>query len=263
MRVGKPEVHSLVSQPSDRPHSSYAAVARLGLIVPPTNTVNEAEWQLLLRELDGITLHVTRMALHLDTRSSEGRRALLRDLRHAVEDLDAAGPDAIAYGCTVGSLDETLHGLTDYMQSVSHCACVAAASSLVHAARALDMRRVVLATPYDEIITRHETEYLALHGIDVLHASGLGIGAGGAHEYINIARIPERQVIDHCLAAWRGEADGLIVSCTDFATLRVVPLLEEQLGKPVVSSNLATFWCTLRAAGVSLPLRGYGGLLQL
>ena len=44
-------------------HATYGWRARIGLIVPPTNTANEAEWSLMLP--DGVTLHTTRMPLHL------------------------------------------------------------------------------------------------------------------------------------------------------------------------------------------------------
>ena len=48
-----------------RAHSSYGWAARLGLIVPTANTVNEAEWQAVLSAVEGISLHVARMPLHL------------------------------------------------------------------------------------------------------------------------------------------------------------------------------------------------------
>ncbi|NPC56941.1 maleate cis-trans isomerase family protein [Caenimonas soli] len=245
-----------------RPHSTYGQRAKLGLIVPPTNTVNEAEWQILLRELAGVTLHVTRMKLHTDTTSAEGKQALMADIGKAVNDLAAAGPDAIAYGCTAGSMVSPLDSLTDAMQAIAKCPCVATAPALVHAARALGMKRVAVATPYHDALNRHEVDYLGAYGIKVLDIRGLGIGAGGPHEYVNIARVPEEQVLEHCLAAWRDDADGMIISCTDLPTLRIVPLLEARWGKPVISSNLATFWRTLRVAGIADPMAERGTLLQ-
>ena len=52
------------------------------------------------------------------------------------------------------------------------------------------------------------------------------------------------------------------MSCTDFAALEAIPRLEAELGKPVVSSNLATFWAALRAAGWREPIKGFGRLLE-
>jgi len=248
-----------------RPPSSYGMRARLGLIVPPTNTVNEAEWSLMLGPPTAVSVHVTRMALHTDVASEVGRAALHSDLEKAVRDLAAATPDVIAYGCTAGSLVSPLDGLTELMRGFVGIPCVATAAALVNAARALGLRRVVVATPYGDVLNRHESDYLESHGLEVSNIQGLGIGAGGPHEYVRIARLSEAEVMAHCVATWRDDADGMIVSCTDLPTLRLLPKLEELFGKPVISSNLATLWHALLRAGIpQSELAGRGaGLLDL
>ena len=60
---------------------------------------------------------------------------------------------------------------------------------------------------------------------------GLGIGAGGAAEYIRIAQVPLQQVYNHVLAADVAGADAILVSCTDFATLEALPKLEAALAE--------------------------------
>ena len=229
----------------------------LGLIAPPTNTVNEVEWNEMLRGVEGVGLQVTRMALHTDVSSAEGRSALYADLAQAVRDLAAYKPDVIAYGCTAGSMVSPLDSLTDLMRTFGGVACAATASSLVYAARALGLRRVVVATPYHEALTTHELHYLASHGLEVLHIAGLGIGGGGPHEYVRIARLAPEAIRAHCLATWREGADGMIVSCTALPTLRRLPQLEAAFGRPVVSSNLATLWRSwLMPAGADAPPAG-------
>src|SRR5690606_20084424 len=59
----------------------YGWRARLGLIVPPTNTVNEAEWRIMAPE--GVTIHSARMPLHTETDSDAGQAALYHDLGRA------------------------------------------------------------------------------------------------------------------------------------------------------------------------------------
>jgi maleate cis-trans isomerase len=112
----------------NRPHSSYGWAAKVGLIVPPTNTVNEAEWQLMLRETRGVSMHVARMALHLDAESDAGRQALERDLRGAIDSLRAGAMDVIAYGCTAGSMVSPLDALNGFMQRRSGVPCATTAS---------------------------------------------------------------------------------------------------------------------------------------
>jgi maleate cis-trans isomerase len=246
--------------PRDSFYRPYGYRAKIGVIVPPTNTVNEAEWARVVPA--GVTIHAQRMALHEDTSSPAGKQRLYEDIRVAAGELAKAGLDVIAYGCTAGSMVTPIEALTDFMRAATGIPAVATAPALVHAARAFGMKRVALATPYHDALNEHEVHFLADCGIETLGVKGLGIGAGGRHEYVNIARTPAEVVYAHCASADVPGADGLIVSCTDFATLEALPKLERALGKPVISSNLATLWLALRTAGVDDRIAGFGALLE-
>ncbi|HUG77847.1 MAG TPA: decarboxylase [Burkholderiales bacterium] len=229
-----------------------------GLIAPPTNTVNEAEWERMAPP--DLALRVARMPLHTDTESEAGRSALREDLRSALREL--RGCDLMVYGCTAGSMVLPLDSLTAFMQELAGVPAVATAPALVHACRALGLSRVALATPYHDSLNAHEVGFFAAARIETVSVRGLGIGAGGAHEYVRIARVPPEQVYAHCRATDVPAAQGLVVSCTDFRTLEVLPRLEAELGKPVLSSNLATFWMALRTAGRNERIAGFGRLLE-
>jgi len=229
-------------------------VPRLGLIVPTTNTVNQAEWRRMAPP--GVTFALARMPLHADT------EALHADLEISILELKRQKPDVIAYACTAGSLVVPLDALTGFMQAIAGVPCVATAPALVHACEFLGIKTVSLATPYHDALNDHEVEFFAQCGIRTLSVKGLGIGAGGPHEYVKIAKVPKEAVFAHCRAADVPGAQGMIVSCTDFQALEAIPRLEAELGKPVVSSNLATFWAALRAAGLRQPIAGFGRLLE-
>lgn len=230
-------------------------MARLGLIVPTTNTVNEAEWRRMAPP--EISFSLVRMPLHHEA------EALHADLGRAISKLQEHAPDVIAYACTAGSLVLPLDKLTGYMAAQAGVPCVATAPALVHACQAMGLKKISLATPYHDALNAHEVEFFAQCGIETLNVKGLGIGAGGPHEYVQIARVPVDEVYAHCRAVDVPAAQGVIVSCTDFRALEAIPRLEAELGKPVVSSNLATLWAALRAAGVRAPIAGFGRLLEI
>ena len=244
---------------TDRRARPYGWRAKLGLIVPPTNSVNEGEWQRVLPP--GVTLHVTRMRLHTDTQSEEGKRQLLADVREASRDLAAAGVDAIAYGCTAGSLVLPLDWLTAQVAAAVGVPAVATGPAIVLALRALGIRRIAVATPYHEALNQHEAHFFAACGLEVVTIAGLGIGAGGPQEYPQIARLPAERVKAHALAAAAAGGDALVLSCTDLATLGLHEELERSLGRPVVSSNQATLWAALAAAGLESGLVSWGALM--
>ena len=242
-----------------KPYRPYGWRAKLGLIVPPTNSVNEAEWARMAP--DGVSVHSIRMPLHTDTDTDVGRRALHQDIALATSELAKADLDVIAYACTAGSMVLPLDSLTRFMEQHGARRAIATAPALVHACRALGLSRVALATPYHDALNAHEVRFLSECGIEVTSVRGLGIGAGGPHEYVEIARVPKDKVREHCRLADQPAAQGLVVSCTDFAVMESVAPLEAELGKPVITSNLATFWLALRTAGVEDRIPGFGSLL--
>ena len=61
----------------------------------------------------------------------------------------------------------------------------------------------------------------------------------------------------------REDAEAVFLSGTGIPTLPVLELLEQDLGKPVISSGSAMMWHALRLAGVGQPIPGYGRLLTL
>jgi maleate isomerase/arylmalonate decarboxylase len=56
-------------------------------------------------------------------------------------------------------------------------------------------------------------------------------------------------------------SDAILITCTDFPTLPLIAQLEREFGVPVVTSNQATFWAMLRAAGVDDRFTDFGRLL--
>ncbi|MCD6084461.1 MAG: hypothetical protein J7J20_02840 [Desulfurococcales archaeon] len=58
------------------------------------------------------------------------------------------------------------------------------------------------------------------------------------------------------------EADGVLISYTNFRTIEVIEPLERDLRKPVVSSNTASVWLALHELGISPNIKGFGKLLE-
>jgi len=61
----------------------------------------------------------------------------------------------------------------------------------------------------------------------------------------------------------REAAEAVFLSGTGMPTLPVLEMLEQDLGKPAISSASAMMWQALRLAGVEQSIPGYGRLLTL
>ena len=232
--------------------------ARIGVIVPPSNTVNETEFNRLRPE--GVTFHFTRSPLHADP-AADDFAEMMRDLDRACGELAACAVDLVAYGCTSGSMACPADRLLGKMRAASAAEAVSTAGAIVAALAALGVTRVAMATPYTEETNAHEAAYLAGHGIEAVAASGLGLNTSLANIQ-RISRVAPGAVFDHAIAVDRPEAEALLICCTDFNTIDAVEPLEETLGKPVVTSNTATLWAALRALRIDDRIAGCGRLLR-
>lgn len=218
---------------------------RLGLIVPSSNTTNEPEFADTLP--DGVSLHAARMRLSQTNAAALERMA--DDVERCADLLATAAVDAVAYGCTTGSLvkgpgyDEEIETrLRDRMGVPA----VATAAAVRRALEALDVESVAIATPYVDDLNEREAAFLDAAGFDVVDVRGLGVEPNTDIG----ARRPETAYREARRVDASG-ADAVFVSCTNYRTFEVLSALERDLGKPVVTSNQATLWNALDALDVA------------
>ncbi len=232
--------------------------ARIGVIVPPSNTVNETEFNRL--KPDGVTFHFTRSPLHRDP-AADDFVEMMQDIDRACGDLATCAVDLVAYGCTSGSMACPADRLLGRMRESSGVEGISTAGAILAALNALGATRIAMATPYTEETNAHEAHYLEDHGIEVVAASGLGLNAS-LEKIQQISRVAPKAVFGHALAVDRPEAEALLICCTDFNTVDAIEPLEEKLDKPVVTSNTATLWASLRTLGINDRIEGCGRLLR-
>lgn len=239
-------------------YSPYGWRARLGLIVPATNTINEAEFWRMAPE--GVTVHTARA-----TATGEFSVAYFERLRASARDgadhLATAEVDLIAYGCTSGSIVCPLEEIVSDLHGRTGLPVIATAGSVVAALRALSVRRVAVATPYVDFVNEAERDFLHAQGFEVTSLHGLRLGETQT-ERRAIGRVPPEHVYRMARRVDRPEAEAIFISCTNLATIDVIERIEADLGKPVVTSNQACFWNSLRLAGVPDSIKGYGKLLR-
>lgn len=231
--------------------------ARIGVIVPPSNTVNEAEFNRL--KPDGVTFHFTRSPLHRNP-AADDFAEMMADVGRAVGDLASCRVNLTAFGCTSGSMACPADRLIGTMEEFGGVPAVSTAGAILAALEALGVRRIVMATPYTDDTNEHEKHYLEEHGIEILAMAGLGLNTS-LEGVQRISRVAPPEILAHARSVDRDDAEALLICCTDFNSLDVIGPLEAELGKPVLSSNTATFWAALRKAGIEDRIPGYGRLL--
>jgi arylmalonate decarboxylase len=232
---------------------------RIGTIVPVSNTTNEVEFNRF--KPDGVTVHFTRVPLDGDP-AADNFQTMLDAAGRASKELAAAGADVIAYGCTSCSMACPSDRLLGAMEEASEKPALSTAGAILDALQAMGLKRIAMATPYTDATNEKERGFIERHGIEVSAIKGLGLG-GTLEKIQKISRIPPAEIYAHAKSVDSPDADALLICCTDFGSAEVVEPLEEELGKPVITSNTATFWAALKRAGVGQKVTGYGRLLTM
>ncbi len=232
--------------------------ARLGLLVLTTDAASEWDFKRYTR-LKGVECFVSRMPMALKA-TKETLAALEGEVVDATANLlPWADFDAIAFSCTTGSVAVGPEKLRNLVQSVKPgvpvCNPVDAA---LKGLAALNCKRVAVITPYIDEVNQTLEDYFDQRGIEL--TAKASFKQGGDPE---MNRIDPECILEEAVKLGSDDCDGVFISCTGLCTSGVVQRIEDQLGKPVVTSNQALSWASLRSAGVNDPIDGYGQLFTL
>lgn len=172
---------------------------------------------------------------------------------------DAAGFDAIGYGCTSGTAQIGAETIARLVRSGAQAQNVTEpVSGLVSACKALNLNRIALLSPYVEPVTNQLRLVLKDSNIESPVFGSFNIAEEAA-----VARIDQQSIVDAAVKLVDGaNVDGLFLSCTNLRTLDVIDRLEDRLNLPVLSSNLVLAWHMLALAGVDAPKAAPGRLFR-
>lgn len=230
--------------------------AKVGFVLLATEQTIEADMRTLFPA--GVGLHFTRAPIP----DSITRETLLAQADHlapaATTLLPDGSLDVICYACTSGSL---VIGEERVCAELNRGAPSAKATTLItgvmEGLRALDARRIAVATPYLDEINHSEAEYMSAAGFEITNIQGLNIEKDS-----DMIRVRPEFIAEFAARVDTPDAEALFISCGALRSIDVIDALEQRLGKPVVTSNQAMAWDTLRLAGVDDRIMGYGALLR-
>ena len=103
-------------------------------------------------------------------------------------------------------------------------------------------------------LQRASTECLEAAGFDILAMKGLATQAHGS--------ISTEKVKALAMEVLRPDTEAVFISCSNFRTLDILEDVERDTGKPVVTSNQAALWGTLRRIGDKRAVPGAGRLFR-
>ena len=235
--------------------------ARLGFLVPPGNPTVEAE--MIAMAPEGVSVHFHRMVAHGTPGSlvgqTERNRSMVENVDIGIELLALVKPAIIVIAHTATSYHLGRRGeveLLDRIERATGRRVVTAFGSVVSALERLKIRKLALGTPYSAEVTLQGKAHLEEHGFEVVKFANLK-GFENIYDTTAEDAYALAQMVD------TEDAEAVFLSGTGMPTVSVLEALEQDLGKPVISSASAMMWHALRLAGVGQPISGFGRLLTL
>jgi maleate cis-trans isomerase len=230
---------------------------RLGFITPAINVIAEDDYIALAD--DDIGVHFARADVDTDCEVAEQFQQMIDAAPSLAASIAKAGVAVVGFACTSASFFQGKGSdqvIAENMTAAAGVPTFTTATAAVSALRTVGAKRLAVATPYLSWVYEAERVFFQDAGFDVLAINGLE-RLGGT----DINSISEEEIRVLVADVEKENADAIFVSCTDLPVLGLIDELERTHGKPVVTSNQATYWAAAKVAGVP-PVSGYGTLLR-
>jgi maleate isomerase len=235
----------------------YGGNGRIGLILPHEDYTTEYEFNKLAPP--DVAFYATRIKLKSVTR--EGLLKMSEEVEIAVERLPPK-INLIVYHCTSGTFvmgPEWEESLLNEIKEKTGLLATSTMKSVVKALNGLKLNKISLVTPYTKDLNEKEIDYLAKFNVEVINDVALSITSTE-----DMCALEQKEIYKWVKAVDSPRAHGVFISCTGLKTMGLLDKLEEELHKPVVSSNSATLWRSLKLCGAqSANVSGYGRLFRL
>lgn len=216
----------------------------MGVVTPYDFALDRELWRWVPND---VTLYVTRLR-YAPLAVTVDMAVHVSDPEHVVAgaaNVLAVSPLVTAYACTAGSFVKGMAGeaaLVAAMRAAGAPAAVTTSGAMLTALRHLGLTSVATVTPYTADLTVGLTSYLMEAGIEVVATSGLGMTS-------HIWSVPYEVTAELVRNTNHADAQAIVISCTNLPTYDLIPQLEAELGKPVISANQVTMWAALSVAG--------------
>ncbi len=235
----------------------YGWRAKIGLLVPSTNTTMEMDFHRLAPE--GIAVNTERL-LFSGAVSIESVDDQIRDLERAAASVATAKVDLIVFGCTAPTFYRGVgwdKEVAKIIEKRTNIPATTTSTAMIEGLREMNIKRICLISPFIEEVEEKLLSFLTGNGFSVAKSSSFRMRDG-----LEMARISDYSVYQTARQAFQRDMDGVFVAVTQLDCLEIVEQLEKDLGKPVVTANQATMWLALRKLGLPDRIEGFGELLR-
>lgn len=229
----------------------------IGFLVPAGNRVILPEMYRMSTE--GYGFFETRLMVSGDHVSRDSNFAMIKNIQRGMQELETARVDVCVFACTVSSFLKGYRWDDEFCRKwAEKCSfqISTTALSLVESLRHLNAGKIAVATPWHEEANQAAVTYLKARDIDVVSISSYPLNR------FEINDMKPEGTYRFAKKADSDAAECLCIFATDLQSAEILQKLEDDLGKPVISSNSAILWNILRMLKAPHGVKGFGRLLD-
>lgn len=229
--------------------------ARLGLIVLKSDETLETEFRQVIP--NSCDLYHSRIPSQPEV-TPETLMQMKADLPAAAAAIPTSfRMDVIGYACTSGATIIGPNAVAELVHTAHPQAKVTnPVSAVLSAFKHLNCRRIGFVTPYIPDVSLAIRDHVEKNGISIANL----VSFEQSSEAV-VARISQQSVLAAVREAAREDVDGVFISCTNLNSFAIIDQAEAEIGKPVISSNLALAWDMLRLSNADWSEAAMPGML--
>ena len=236
----------------------YGFRARIGFIAPGS-TIETIPVEFYKIVPEGVVIVFTCIGIRRLTKEDIG--ASLEGIEQAAAELARTKTDVIILG---GSPPVIFGGFgfdRKIIERIGKVTAVPATTSqtlAVDALNALGVKKLVIASPFEENQNSLLKKFLEDSGFHVHNIKGLNM------ERIDYGMLPRDASYNLAKEVCRGigDFDAVYLPCAQMPTVEIIDRLENDLGKPVITSVQAMIWGALKITGIRDAIKGYGRIFN-
>jgi maleate isomerase len=237
--------------------------ARIGWIHPRVNSDIEI-YDFYQTAPKDVVLVVTHLKV-VDSARKEEVEASLKLLERAVERLSLASVDFIMKNGAPVHLHDGNEGhrkILERLRAASKVPVTSSSQALSDAFHTLGAKRVLVISSWRKEsvhLSDNLKNFLSSEGIEIVALEGIGGRQLSSYEKLGLAPAEiYRNALDACRK--HPEVDAVYIQSGTMATMGIIEELEQQTGKPIVSSNSANIWGSFKPLDIKVGA-GFGRLL--
>ncbi len=237
--------------------------AKFGVLGPSTNTIVQPEFDDM--RVPGVTNHYSRIVIQNANAISDetfmaGTLEINENVLDAVDGVLTCAPDYLVMGMSAVTFYGGGEGARKWQQNVVDHAGIGisiGSESIAAACNTIGgIRKVAMLSPYYPVANREVINFLSDHGFETVRDICLRCPSWTA-----IAEVDEAAIREAVAELNGDDVDAIIQVGTNLCMLRLAATMEEELSKPVIAINAATYWHALRTNGMDDQMDGFGQLL--